>query len=212
MNRCSYAYRAPVGTGPGGSIRRDGANPLRRLSGAAGCAILCLPASRQTDRREPAARGRFSAARPGLVFLPRRTMEMGRMRSGGCQCGEVRYESAGQPLAVYVCHCRECQKQSASAFGMSLEVPRAGLRVTRGAPKYWMRAADSGRRLKCAFCPACGSRLWHETESGSETVMIKVGSLDEPVDISAAIHIWTSRKLPGIAIPDGVRQFPKELG
>jgi hypothetical protein len=42
--------------------------------------------------------------------------------------------------------------------------------------------------------------------------MIKVGSLDEPVDISAAIHIWTSRKLPDIAIPDGVRQFPKEPG
>ena len=39
--------------------------------------------------------------------------------------------------------------------GMSLEVPRAGLRVTRGAPKFWSRAADSGRRLRCAFCPSC---------------------------------------------------------
>ena len=44
------------------------------------------------------------------------------MRTGGCQCGAVRYAIGGAPLALYVCHCRECQKQSASAFGISLEV------------------------------------------------------------------------------------------
>ncbi len=132
------------------------------------------------------------------------------MRTGGCQCGEVRYESAGEPIALYVCHCRECRKQSASAFGMSLEVPRAGLRVTRGTPKFWSRPTDSGRRLRCAFCPNCGSRLWHEREGPSETLTIKAGSLDEPVDVSTAIHIWTSRKLPGMAIPADVQQFLQE--
>jgi hypothetical protein len=132
------------------------------------------------------------------------------MRAGRCQCGEVRYESAGEPLVLYVCHCRDCQRQSASAFGMSLEVPRAGLRVTNGAPHYWTRGADSGRRLRCAFCPTCGARLWHEPEEASDTVTIKAGSLDEPVDVSTAIHIWTLRKLPGMAIPNGARQFPEE--
>jgi hypothetical protein len=34
--------------------------------------------------------------------------------------------------------------------------------------------------------------------------------LDEPVDISNGVHIWTSSKLPGVVIPDGVRSFPKE--
>jgi len=132
------------------------------------------------------------------------------MRTGGCQCGTVRYESAGAPLALYVCHCRECQRQSASAFGMSLQVPREGLRVTRGTPSFWTRSADSGRRLRCAFCPNCGSRLWHEPERPSATVTIKAGSLDEPVDFSTAIHIWVSRKLPGVPIPDGARQFREE--
>lgn len=49
--------------------------------------------------------------------------------TGGCQCGSVRYEFAGEPLALYVCHCIECRRQSASAFGMSLAVPRAGFRL-----------------------------------------------------------------------------------
>jgi len=132
------------------------------------------------------------------------------MRTGRCQCGEVCYESAGEPLALYICHCRECQKQSSSAFGLSLDVPRAGFRVTQGTPKYWSRATDSGGTLKCAFCPTCGSRLWHESQSTSETLSIKAGSLDEPIDVSNAIHVWVTRKLPGIIIHDGAKQFPED--
>lgn len=132
------------------------------------------------------------------------------MRTGGCQCGAVRYASSGEPLALYVCHCRECQKQSASAFGLSLEVPRAGFRVTAGVPSSWTRPADSGRRVVCFFCPTCGSRLWHEPEGASPTLTIKAGSLDEPVDLSGAVHIWTKRKLPGVVIPDGARRYGEE--
>src|SRR3546814_20318091 len=126
-------------------------------------------------------------------------------------CGLLMDESRGRPLALYVCHCRECQRQSSSAFGMSREVPRAGHRVTRGRPKFWTRSADSGGRVRCAFCPNCGTRLWHEPDGApAATITIKAGSLDEPVDLSAGIHIWTSRKLPGMAIPESARQFPGE--
>ncbi|QIG50318.1 GFA family protein [Nordella sp. HKS 07] len=130
--------------------------------------------------------------------------------TGGCQCGAVRYEFAGEPLALYACHCIECRRQSASAFGMSFVVPRAGFRLTKGKTTVWTRRADSGRHVHCFFCPNCGSRLWHEREGVSEAVTIKAGSLDEPVDMARAIHIWTSRKLPGMTIPEGVVQFPQE--
>ena len=132
------------------------------------------------------------------------------MRTGGCQCGELRYESEGETLELYVCHCAECRRQSASAFGISVIVARRGLRVTRGEPRFWGRPTDSGGRIKCAFCPACGSRLWHESEGEPETASIKGGSLDDPPDIATAVHIWTSRKLPGVTIPDGARKFPQE--
>ena len=127
--------------------------------------------------------------------------------TGGCQCGAVRYEIAGSPLATYVCHCRECRKQSASAFGISVTVRTSDLHLTQGTVKSWTRGTDSGRRLKCVFCPECGSRLWHERD---ENLSIKAGSLDEPVDVAQAIHIWTSRKLPGVIIPEGAKQFPEE--
>jgi hypothetical protein len=132
------------------------------------------------------------------------------MITGRCQCGAVRYAHSGTPSAIYVCHCRECRKQSASAFGISVEVTKQGLQVTRGVPKFWTRDTDSGKRLKCAFCPDCGSRLWHEPESGAEWLTLKGGALDQAPDLTRAIHIWTSRKLPGVVIPPGVLQYPEE--
>jgi hypothetical protein len=131
-------------------------------------------------------------------------------RLGGCQCGAVRYELAGDALELYVCHCRECRKQSASAFGISVIVPHAAFRVTRGAPKLWSRATDSGRTLECAFCPGCGSRLWHQRRGAADPISVKDGSLDDPVDLGSAVHIWTSRMLPGVLVPEGAARFPGE--
>ena len=131
------------------------------------------------------------------------------MRTGGCQCGGVRYACDGAPLGTYVCHCTECRRQSASAFGISFTVTPGSVRVTKGAPRFWTRLAASGRRVRCAFCPDCGSRLWHEALDG-DYISLKGGSLDEPVDLSQAIHIWTASKLPGTVIPPGVQQFAGE--
>lgn len=129
--------------------------------------------------------------------------------TGGCQCGSVRYEITGEPLSVYVCHCRECQKQSASAFGISVIVPADAFKVISGVVKKWSRNTDTGRTLLCMFCANCGSRIWHASPT-PEVVSVKGGSLDAPLDLSSAIHIWTARKLPGVVIPDGARQFPGE--
>lgn len=129
---------------------------------------------------------------------------------GGCQCGAIRYELSGGPLELYVCHCAECRKQSASAFGVSFIVSQSALQVTQGEPKLWSRPTDTGNILDCAFCHECGSRLWHQRRGSTATLSIKGGSLDKPVDLRQATHIWTSRMLPGIVLPHGVAQFPEE--
>jgi hypothetical protein len=131
--------------------------------------------------------------------------------AGGCQCGTVRYQISGPPVELYVCHCRECQKQSSSAFGISAIVRRADFKITQGEVKSWTRPTDTGRRLRCVFCPDCGSRLWHERVSEIlPTISVKGGSLDKPVDLAQAVHIWTSRKLEGVVIPEGVKRFAQE--
>lgn len=130
--------------------------------------------------------------------------------AGGCQCGRIRYEIAGAPIALYVRHCLECRRQSASAFGISVIVCAADLRMVRRLPRRWSRPADSGRVVHCHFCPDCGSRLWHGDREVEAEVSVKGGSLDRPVDLSRAIHMWTARKLPGVTIPPDARAYPGE--
>ena len=59
--------------------------------------------------------------------------------TGGCQCGAVRYAIAAAPLTVYACHCTDCQRQSGSAFALSLIAPRDAVRITEGTPAVWER-------------------------------------------------------------------------
>lgn len=132
------------------------------------------------------------------------------MLTGCCQCGEVVYESREEPLGLYACHCLECQKLSASAFSLSLLVPRSGFRLIHGQPRSWTRPTDSGQNLICYFCPRCGTRVWHDAPHEPDTITIKAGSLDQPPDLTDAIHIWTSRRLPGVIIPDQAVQWSGE--
>ncbi|MGE0583266.1 MAG: GFA family protein [Steroidobacteraceae bacterium] len=131
-------------------------------------------------------------------------------QAGGCQCGGIRFAAPNKPLALYACHCTECRKQSSAAFGISFTITRDALRLLQGVPAYWSRRTASGHSLECAFCPTCGSRVWHQSSGHPATLNIKGGSLDTALDMSDAVHIWTASKLPGVCIPPGARSFPGE--
>jgi hypothetical protein len=131
-------------------------------------------------------------------------------KNGGCQCGAVRYQLTAEPLQVYVCHCRECRKQSASAFGISVIMRSSDVQLVSGNLRRWSRPTDSGAILHCFFCPECGSRVFHGDRDVEESISVKGGSLDEPPDLVQAHHIWTSRKLPGIIIPEHAELFEEE--
>jgi len=45
---------------------------------------------------------------------------------GGCLCGAVRYTAEADPTNATVCHCRDCQKFTGSAFAVLVRVPKEG--------------------------------------------------------------------------------------
>lgn len=126
--------------------------------------------------------------------------------TGGCQCGAVRYTIASDQLTAYACHCRECQKQSASAFGISVPVFRNALTIT-GELSEWTRSTDSGNTTTCHFCPKCGTRLFHAGSNRPGLVTMKGGSLDDIASIPLTAHIWVKRKLDWIELKDDVPQW-----
>lgn len=118
---------------------------------------------------------------------------------GGCQCGQMRYVIATRPRVVYCCHCRECQKQSASAFGMSIPV-RANEFTATGRLARWERPTDLGTRTRCFFCPECGSRVYHQGSASPDRMTVKAGSLDDTSWLRPSAHIWVSRKRPWVVL------------
>jgi hypothetical protein len=128
--------------------------------------------------------------------------------TGGCHCGLVRYEISSHHTNLWVCHCRECQKQSGSAFGISVAFNSADIRIVSGEIKSWTRSSDSGRPRECSFAACCGARLWHGSILREASGNIRRGSLDLPPDLSSAVHIWTQRRMAGLDIPEESVQFP----
>jgi hypothetical protein len=123
--------------------------------------------------------------------------------SGGCQCGKIRYKLKAPPLTLYCCHCTQCQRQSASAFGMSMRVRQEDIDVTGGTARHTRGKTASGSALVCEFCPSCGVRLIHRREAYGGDVSLKAGSLDDTSWLVPAGHIWTGSKQKWVEFAEG---------
>lgn len=123
-----------------------------------------------------------------------------------CQCGAVSFKTPHvKPLALYICHCSECRRQTSSAFGTSAIFPRFQLPETDLLSCY-TRPTASGQTLYCYFCKNCGTRLLHTTP-GKNVVSVKGGCL-EGLDWKKAIHIWTKSAM--VPIPEGSESYSEE--
>jgi hypothetical protein len=154
-----------------------------------------------------------------LVYLlgngaRRRRLPMGDLRTGGCQCGAVRYEIRGDPIMVYACHCGICQKQSGSAFAMAALFESRAFALTGAAPRHFIRQGR-GRRFRCYFCPDCGSRIHHQwfTEQGDfPFVNLKPGTLDDRSWLKPGCHVWAESAQPWIRFSEADVVFRQQPG
>src|SRR6516165_2312193 len=69
--------------------------------------------------------------------------------NGGCLCGAVRYTSNSAPEFVGVCHCRDCQKYTGSAFAIMVGLPKTALQI-RGTVKTFSNSPIAVSR-SCAI-------------------------------------------------------------
>ena len=121
-----------------------------------------------------------------------------RRLAGGCQCGSVRHSIEGEVRALNVCHCHDCQRQSGSAFGMSLIIEPDAFKLDSGKLKTFQTTADSGRDKTCAFCPDCGVRIYNATRA---LMAVKAGTLDDRSWLTPDAHFWTRSKQSWTPLP-----------
>ena len=84
--------------------------------------------------------------------------------TGGCLCGEIRYETTAEPAIQCLCYCTDCQTVSGAAGYAVYGVPIDSLVLTSGQPAEHNVQADSGRVNSRKFCAKCGTRVWAQLE------------------------------------------------
>lgn len=112
---------------------------------------------------------------------------MQRVITGGCSCGQVRYEVRGKLRDIIACHCTQCRRTSGH-FVAATACRRHAFTLVKSDSLKWYVAVTGFRR---GFCSECGSSLFFE-EEGGERVSIAAGSLDEPQGLTLVAHIFAS--------------------
>ena len=126
---------------------------------------------------------------------------------GGCACGAVRYTLKDAPLFVHCCHCRDCQRQTGSAFVINALIETARVAPRGAAPVRSEMPTDSGRPHGVYRCPTCGTAVWSEYGGIEALRFVRVGTLDDPRALAPTVHIYTRSKQPWVALPEGVPSF-----
>jgi hypothetical protein len=130
--------------------------------------------------------------------------------SGGCLCGQVRFEVRGPLRDILICHCRECRRWSGHLFAAA--AARRRDLVVKGQSLAWVESPKSDARARRGFCRSCGSSLFWDAPD-SETVSIAAGALDEPTGLHIVGHVYTSHAGDYYELaPDGLPRYPHLTG
>ena len=98
---------------------------------------------------------------------------------GGCLCGAVRYTAEADPTSATVCHCRDCQKFTGSAFAALVRVTKEAV-TFEGTLKTFSSIGGSGNPILRHFCPECGSSIAEEPGTRPGMIILNVGTFDDP--------------------------------
>lgn len=132
---------------------------------------------------------------------------MTRALDGGCACGAVRYRLTSEPMFAHCCHCRDCQRQTGSAFVLNALIETERVALLAGTPEPVAVPTDSGRPHDIHRCPKCQTAVWSDYGRRGVLRFVRVGTLDDPSALPPDVHIYTRSKLPWVALPAGVPAF-----
>lgn len=115
------------------------------------------------------------------------------MRTGGCQCGAVRYQAEGEPQHNSLCHCSDCRASAGAPAVSWMAFPEAQVAVTQGELTTY--AGKNGARRH--FCPNCGTGLLYtNAELLPGIVDIQSATLDSAAQEAPTSQVQAAEMLP----------------
>lgn len=117
---------------------------------------------------------------------------------GQCRCGKVRLRISRPPLFTAACHCRGCQRMSASAYSLTASIPSDGFEVIEGETVLGGLRGDD---IHHHFCAACMTWMFTRPVGFDWFVNVRPTMLDEPDWFTPFIETYASARLPWVSVP-----------
>ena len=90
--------------------------------------------------------------------------EAGKVTSGGCLCGGMRYEVRGPLRDVWACHCSQCRRSSGNFVAATRCRPEHLTLVAQDTLAWYHSSASAetkcARRCRGSVAPAAASSSW----------------------------------------------------
>ncbi len=125
---------------------------------------------------------------------------------GACLCGQVRYEAMINPARVAICHCTDCQVNSATAFRFGVLVRAENFRLLAGELKTYVKTAQSGNPRRLSFCPDCGTSIHGSDLENTRYYSLRLGTARQRAELRPLQQMWCRSALPWL---DSVADMPR---
>jgi hypothetical protein len=129
--------------------------------------------------------------------------------TGGCACGAIRYETTAEPVVMFHCHCRDCQRASGGPFTSFVIVPAEAFRFSQGSLRLHDSPSHRGGKTHRGFCADCGSPILAKTDANPDIVAIRTASLDDASWFNPQMDVWTSDAHPWDQMNPALPKFEK---
>jgi hypothetical protein len=127
--------------------------------------------------------------------------------TGGCLCGEVRYELDAPPENAGYCHCTRCQRRTGGAASASARARPGSFRIVAGDELVSVYRPVDG--FEKAFCRSCGSALFSRDPEDHDAVGVRMGTFDSDPGVRPSYRQFVASAAAWEEIPeDGLPRYP----
>lgn len=130
------------------------------------------------------------------------------VRVASCHCGALEVECRGEPRKVSLCHCRQCQRRTGSAFSVAVFYAREQVAV-RGVTASFARPSASGFDVDFRFCPSCGTNLFWYPARMPALVGVAFGGFADPDFPMPDQAVWAEEGHDWLGLPGSVVSFAR---
>ena len=141
-----------------------------------------------------------------------KSSDRGRMaRTAKCQCGNFQVVVSGEPTAVNICHCQDCQRRSGVLWTSNAYFRKSCVRLAGPHKIYTRVILLEGRALRNHFCPECGATVCWTADVRPDLCGIAVGAFNDPTFPAPSVSIWEQSSYAWVPLPPGLQHFPRGM-